>query len=120
MPARNVLVRLERKLTVENLWLFIIASLLEGPTYAYDVRRRIRKYFGFSPSTITLYAVIYMLRREGLIRVASEQPKTYGVTEDGARALAEAVRYLEVSVDRIRGLMKRCSCTEGGGARPSS
>ena len=91
----KVLNRLRRKMTIENLWMYVIASLLKGPTYAYDVKKRIRELFGFEPSTITLYAVIYSLKRDGLIRVISEQPKTYGVTDEGREALKDALNILE-------------------------
>jgi len=75
---------------------------MNGPTYAYDVRRRIRKMFGFNPSTITLYTVIYKLSREGLVRVAKEQPKTYEITEEGKKTLEEAVRFVEKNINRIK------------------
>jgi len=102
MPSLKALVRLNRKLTVENLWLYVLACLMNGPTYAYDVRRRIRKMFGFNPSTITLYTVIYKLSREGLVRVAKEQPKTYEITEEGKKTLEEAVRFVEKNINRIK------------------
>ncbi|MCD6084233.1 MAG: PadR family transcriptional regulator [Desulfurococcales archaeon] len=102
MSSLKALVRLNRKLTVENLWLYVLACLVNGPTYAYDIRRRIRRVFGFNPSTITLYTVIYKLSREGLVRVAKEQPKTYEITEEGRRTLEEAVKFVEKNINRIK------------------
>ncbi|MCE4601390.1 MAG: PadR family transcriptional regulator [Desulfurococcales archaeon] len=84
--------RLEKKLTVEVLWLYIIAVLLEKPTYGYDVRRRIRERFGFKPATVTTYTVIYRLEREGLIEKKSDG--TYTVTEEGEMIFQEGVEML--------------------------
>ena len=103
---RKALERLKRKLTVENLWLYVIASLLKGPTYAYDVRKRIRELFGFDPSPITLYAVVYRLRRDGFIKVISEQPKTYSVTEEGIKTLKEALKIIEENVSKLKKLLE--------------
>ncbi len=115
----KVLNRLRRKITVENLWMYVIASLLKGPTYAYDVKKRIRELFGFEPSTITLYAVIYSLKREGLIKVVSEQPKTYGVTDEGIEALEAALGLLEDNLNKLKSLVFSGS-TEGSRSRSSS
>ncbi|MEB3806093.1 MAG: PadR family transcriptional regulator [Desulfurococcales archaeon] len=84
--------RLEKKLTVEVLWLYIIAVLLEKPTYGYDVRRRIRELFGFKPATVTTYTVIYRLEREGLIEKRDDG--TYTVTREGAKIFREGVEML--------------------------
>lgn len=91
MQAR-ALERLRRKLTVENLWLYIVNVLLEGPTYPYDVRRRIRDKFGFTPSTITVYTVIYRMEREGLLEKGKDG--SYRVTGAGLEAYREALEYM--------------------------
>ncbi len=109
MTKKKVLERLKRKITVENLWLYVIASLLKGPTYAYDIRKRIRELFGFDPSPITLYAVVYKLKREGFIKIVSEQPKTYGATEEGIRTLREALEIMEDNMGKLKKLIESLS-----------
>lgn len=73
------------------------------PTYAYHVRRLINELFGFSPTTITLYSVIYRLKRSGLIKedlVAGE--KVYKPTEEGVKELEEALSYMEQMIKRLK------------------
>jgi DNA-binding PadR family transcriptional regulator len=82
-----------------------MAILIKEPTYAYDVKKKIRKSFGFNPSTITLYTVIYRLNKEGLIRMRSSEPKVYEVTEAGKKAYVKAVKYLETSVNKLKSVM---------------
>lgn len=97
------LTRLKRKLTVENLWVYVIASLMIKPTYAYRVRKLINELFGFSPTTITLYSVIYRLKKNGLIEeefVSGE--RIYKPTEEGVKELLEAISYLEQMIKRLK------------------
>jgi len=89
----RALERLRRKLTVENLWMYVIAVLAEKPTYPYDVRRRIEERFSFKPATITVYTVMYRMEREGLI--AKRSDGTYEVTEKGLATLREAIVLLQ-------------------------
>ena len=90
--ATRALERLKRKLTVETLWIYIVNVLLEEPTYPYDVRRRIQRKFGFTPSTITTYTVIYRMEREGLLVKSGEG--VYKVTEEGEKAYREALGFM--------------------------
>ena len=97
------LIRLKRKLTTENLWVYVIASLMIKPTYAYDVRKLINELFGFNPTTITLYSVIYRLRKDGLIKeelVSGE--KIYKPTEEGVKESEEAISYMEQVIKRLK------------------
>lgn len=97
------LVRLKRKLTTENLWIYVIASLMIEPTYAYHVRKLINEFFGFSPTTITLYSVIYRLKKSGLIKeelVSGE--KIYKPTDEGIKELERAISYMEQTVKRLK------------------
>ncbi|MEO3993091.1 MAG: helix-turn-helix transcriptional regulator [Desulfurococcaceae archaeon TW002] len=97
------LIRLKKKLTIENLWIYVIASLMIKPTYAYHVRKLINEFFGFSPTTITLYSVIYRLKKSGLIKedlVAGE--KVYKPTDEGVKELEEAISYMEQMIKRLK------------------
>ncbi len=94
--------RLKRKLTIENLWLYIIASLINnGPTYAYDIKRRINDEFKIKPATITVYTVIYKLERENLLERMSDG--TYRVTEKGMQAYRDAVNFIRSILDKLPG-----------------
>jgi PadR family transcriptional regulator PadR len=97
--SSRALSRLRRKLTVEVLWIYVLAALAaRGPTYAYDVRRAIDEIFGFKPRTVTLYTVIYRLEREGLI---SKKGSVYEVTREGWRILKEGLCFLHEATRKL-------------------
>ncbi len=88
--------RLKRKVTVENLWIYIIRILAEEPLHAYGVKARLRDRYGIKVATVTVYAVLYKMVREGLLRVEKRgETKIYVPTELGLEALSEARRILE-------------------------
>ncbi len=94
------LARLYKKTTVETLWLYILASLIsEGPTYGYNVRKIIANKFGFKPSTVTLYTVLYRLERLGYL---VKQGDTYSITEKGRKLLEEGINHLEKTVSLLK------------------
>jgi len=64
--------RLVRKLTHENLWIYILTLLKDGPLYGYEVRRMIEERFGFRPGQVTSYIVLYRLEKAWYIRVSRE------------------------------------------------
>jgi PadR family transcriptional regulator PadR len=57
--------RLVRKLTRENLWLYILRMLLEKQDYPPGLKRRFREKFNFEPAGITFYSVLYRLKNKG-------------------------------------------------------
>ncbi len=122
MSVEALLKRFFKIVTVGCLWMYVIAALAKGPTYAYDIRKRIKEIFGFTPSTITLYVAVYNLRRLGLIKVVSEEPKIYAVTDKGINILNKAINYLEVNLSKMKNLVLEVSNGENksSGDRPSS
>ncbi len=93
--------RLVRKLTVENLWLYVLILLREEPRYGYEIRKAILERFGFEPDIVTAYAVLLSLRRAGYISVkelrrSPEGPKRkyYTITPKGEQALAQAKQFI--------------------------
>lgn len=95
--------RLVRKLTRENLWLYILRMLLERPDYPLGLKRRFREKFIFEPAGITFYTVLYRLKNEGLVTSRSEGGRTfYLCTEKGAEALRMAVAYLESTSEKLK------------------
>jgi len=99
--------RLIRKLTVENLWLYVLSLLKKEPLYGYEVSRKIEENFGFKPGRVTCYIVLYKLQSEGLItskklREDSEtQRKYYVLTKKGEKALEDAKEFLRRLSERL-------------------
>lgn len=100
--------RLKRKLTKENLWIYILRLLLDGPMYGYELRRQIEKRYGFKPNRVTCYVVLYSLKREGFIEERGETasklgpPRTYySITKKGRDLLQKAKTYIKEFEEKI-------------------
>jgi len=96
--------RLVNKITKEMLWIYILRLLQERPHYGYEIKQLIQKRFGFSPATVSGYAIIYRLIKDGLIEVqqTSDSPrKYYAITEKGSEAMLEAKKFLTHTVDMV-------------------
>ncbi len=99
--------RLVGKLTVENLWLYILRLLKEKPLYGYEIRKRIQERFDFSPAVITVYVVLYKLQREGLVKKVSvkgdnsAQRKYYSITDEGSEMLEAGKKFFESTFQRV-------------------
>ncbi|AFK51093.1 transcriptional regulator, PadR-like family [Thermogladius calderae 1633] len=107
MDKVKALERLKRKLTVENLWLYVIRVLLDSPSpmRAYDVRKQIKSRFNINPPAITVYTVVYRMNREGLIaRVTGGDETYYKVTEKGVEAFNQGLKFLEETLRALGGL----------------
>ncbi|MCH8908947.1 MAG: helix-turn-helix transcriptional regulator, partial [Candidatus Heimdallarchaeota archaeon] len=97
--------RLRKKLTLDNLWLWILRLLLESNKYAYELRQEINDRFGFSPATVTSYAVLYRLERAGFVTEASASKvpnrKYYEITSQGREALKEAEKTIRRALSEL-------------------
>ena len=95
-----VYTRLVKKLTTENLWLYILRLLKDEPLYGYEVREKIYREFGFSPGLVTCYVVLHRLEKEGLITSRREESsigpprKYYMLTDKGRETLEKAKKFL--------------------------
>ncbi|MHA2068870.1 MAG: hypothetical protein ACXABY_31290 [Candidatus Thorarchaeota archaeon] len=58
----KAMTRLVNKMTKEMLWMYILRLLQERPHYGYEIKELITKRFGFSPATVSGYAIIYRER----------------------------------------------------------
>jgi DNA-binding PadR family transcriptional regulator len=88
--------RLVRKLTKENLWLYVISVLRSGPMYGYAIKKAISDKFKFNPSTITVYAVIYRMVGEGLLeKFSSGGTSYYRVTDKGIKVFEKARDFIK-------------------------
>ncbi len=100
--------RIITKTTVECLWPYILALMKKDPIYAYELRDRISKEFGFQVGNVTAYMVLYKLESSGLVlsewrNVENRQRKYYAITDNGRNALDDAIGCFQSTVDKLRG-----------------
>lgn len=88
--------RLEYTLTYGNIWLYVLSLIRKnGKIYAYALDDGLEKEFGFKPSKVMIYLVLYKLEGEKLIEShMEERRKYYRMTEKGKKALAFAKKKL--------------------------
>ena len=100
----KAMTRLVNKLTKEMLWMYILRLLQERPHYGYEIKELITKRFGFSPATVSGYAIIYRLTKDGLIEEQKKDDsprKYYSITEKGSRAMIEAKAFLRKTLEIV-------------------
>ncbi len=86
------------------LWIYILRLLQERPHYGYEIKELVTERFGFSPATVSGYAIIYRLKRDGLIEEEEGKESTrkyYGITDRGSRAMKEAKKFLLTTLDTV-------------------
>jgi len=100
--------RLVRKMTKENLWLYILSLLREKPRYAYELRGEIERKFNFKPGQVTSYLVFYALEREGYIVARGREPssrgprrKYYTITAAGRELFEKAEAFIESTKKKL-------------------
>ncbi len=96
--------RLKRKITTENLWMYIIKILMdEGkPLRAYTVKKKLCEKYGFKIPAITVYTVIYRMTREGLLEKKQVDSDTlYTVTKIGEEAFNDAINILKDTINKL-------------------
>ncbi|MFH1095722.1 MAG: PadR family transcriptional regulator [Candidatus Micrarchaeota archaeon] len=103
-PAKKSkpLARLVDSLTYSNLWLSILSLAAKNRVYAYSLPEKIDQEFGFTPSRLMIYLVLYKLEGEGLLRSSEEgQRRYYSISASGRRCLQEGKRLLRKRADEI-------------------
>ena len=90
------LIRLSYSLTHGNIWLAALSCMRRRKkVYAYALPSEISKSFGYSPSKLMAYFVLYKLEDEKLISSKFEaRRKYYELTPKGASALSSAKKKL--------------------------
>jgi DNA-binding PadR family transcriptional regulator len=100
------LTRLKRKTTVDNLWLYILSLLTEGPMYAYEINARLKNRFDFSVGEVTAYVVLYKLEKARYVgtewKSESRQRKYYKITQKGKVLLQGGIELLEKQLRALR------------------
>lgn len=87
--------RLERTLTSEMLWLYLLSLLKGKPRYAYELRSLVKEKFGFLPGNVTSYIVLYKLEGGGFVTARSGERRVYyRITEKGKRELEKGKKFL--------------------------
>ncbi|MDO8625352.1 MAG: PadR family transcriptional regulator [Candidatus Diapherotrites archaeon] len=94
--------RLERKLGVELLWVFVLALIQKQPNHAYAIRRKIEQEFGFLPGNVSAYVVLYKLESRGFVKTHPDANKiVYSITADGRKLLTNAKKQLQQKIDLL-------------------
>ncbi|MHC1592212.1 MAG: PadR family transcriptional regulator [Candidatus Helarchaeales archaeon] len=104
--------RLVKKITKENLWIYILRLLQDKPHYGYEIRKNIKEKFGFSPATVSGYVILYKMKNDHLIeevKVEDEEAKEsgkpnrtyYAITELGKQSMRNAKEYLQTLLNDV-------------------
>jgi DNA-binding PadR family transcriptional regulator len=101
--------RFVNNLTRENLWVYILRLLQEGPKYGYEIRAMISERFGFKPATVTSYVILYKMANDGLVRTEKDvgkekgkpDRKYYTITDDGKLVMKAAKGFMHKFFDRV-------------------
>jgi len=88
--------RLKEKVLKENLWIFLFKLLAQQDEYAYELRKKINREFGFWTGRVTGYRVLYLLNKGGYVESYSKgRRKYYKLTDKGQEQLEKAKNFLE-------------------------
>jgi DNA-binding PadR family transcriptional regulator len=101
--------RFVNNLTRDNLWVYILRLLQEGPKYGYEIRAMINERFGFRPATVTSYVILYKMANDGLVKTEKElgegkgkpDRKYYVMTDEGKRVMKAAKVFVGRFVDNV-------------------
>jgi PadR family transcriptional regulator PadR len=82
------------KLTRENLWIYVLRLLQEGPKQDSEIRDMMNRRFGFEPTGVTSHTILYKMVRDGLVEVEKGRGRSdercYKISNDGERAMQSA------------------------------
>ncbi|MEA2071724.1 MAG: PadR family transcriptional regulator [Asgard group archaeon] len=100
--------RLKKKISIENLWIYILRLLQKNEMYGYELRNSIKKEFGFEPATVTSYTILYKLEKDELVSsYMKDNPegrpdrKYYKITEKGSKMMQHAKELLEEILEKV-------------------
>jgi DNA-binding PadR family transcriptional regulator len=87
--------RLIHSLSFGNIWLAALSIMRKKKVYAYALPDEISRAFGYSPSKLMTYFVLYKLEAEGHISSKFEgRRKYYELTTKGRETLLGGKRHL--------------------------
>lgn len=99
--------RLENSLTKDNLWLYILSLLRKGEMYPYEIRKEIKREFGFRPGNVTAYIVLRKLLSGGFVEKGRKEKEKgpergyYRITRKGKEELAKGKRIYKEMAERF-------------------
>ena len=92
------------------MWLYILKLLDVKPRYAYELKKEIRKTFGFNSATVTSYVVLYKLELEGYVASKMDTVnkggptrKYYHITKKGKKLFSDGKVLLKETVKKLFG-----------------
>ena len=92
--------KLKKNNTVDCLYPYLLRIIADKPVHAYVLRAEIEKRFGFKPGNVTAYRVLYLLKKQGLVKKEEkERTKVYTITKKG---MNELKRVLEFYMGQIK------------------
>ena len=87
------LARLLNSITISNLWLSVLSLAKKENVYAYKLPSQIQKKFGFKPSRLMVYLVLYRLEGEGMLSSIEEgKRRYYKITQKGRQTLDDGIK----------------------------
>ena len=105
--------RLEKSITKDNLWLYILTLLKDNDMYPYEIRKTIKERFGFYPGNVTAYIVLKKLKSGGYVRIVRRmhgggpERTYYRVTPRGLEELDKSASSLELLAETFSKVRKR-------------
>lgn len=95
------------KLTKENLWIYVVKTLMDGEKTGYEIVKSV-KSLGISTSTVNVYMVLYKMERDGLIKSDERSDgKYYENTQLGVTTFNNALQFLDSLLEKL-GCELRC------------
>jgi DNA-binding PadR family transcriptional regulator len=97
--------RLIDSVTKNNLWIYILSLLSKKEMYPYEIRKEIKKVFGFEPGTVTAYFVLYRLEKSGfvksgkILKECGPERKYYKITDRGKEELKKGKNILKKIIE---------------------
>lgn len=100
--AQKPLARLENSLTYGNIWLSALSLMRKKKLYAYTLPGEIKQKFGFEPSRLMTYFVLYKLESDGFVSAKFEgRRKYYELTPVGRKMLDDCKGLLLLTAKKL-------------------
>ncbi|MCX8163210.1 MAG: PadR family transcriptional regulator [Candidatus Micrarchaeota archaeon] len=88
--------RFKKSTTLSNLWIYILSLAKKKEVYAYTLVEQIEKKFGFKPSLLWVYLVLYKLEADGFLQSKEKDKRNYySLTKKGFSLLKEGKNFLK-------------------------
>ena len=112
----KALTRFVSKITKENLWIYVINSLINEPKTGYEIVKEVKGKYMIRVTTVSVYVVLYKMERDGLLKSFDKDGKKYYmVTEEGLREYNSAIKALVDLLSRFNCVLK---CGGSTGEKP--